>query len=892
MQRAQHLSRGGRLASSSFAVVLAASVTLVGLAAGVSTASPAQLAPARVGAAPAVPAGATALGAMPRTTLLHVDVVLQPRDPAALARFASEVSTPGSRFFRHYLPRGAFPGRFGPTASAIAAVERSLRAAGLRPGAISGDHLSIPLTATVGQLAEAFSTSFVRYRLGGRVAFASTSAPLVSGAVKGFVQGVIGLDDLYLPHRLDVVGRTRSVPQVWPHVVTGGPQPCAAAVAAAPTNDAYTADELASAYDFSSLYGAGDEGSGVTVGIFELEPNLAGDISAYQSCYGTSASVVYTTVDGGAGSGAGSSEAALDIEDVIGLAPKAAIDVYQGLNGGTGAYDTYSAMITADKAQVISTSWGVCEPEQGSTQASVENTLFQDAATQGQSIFSAAGDSGSEDCGSGALAVDDPASQSYVTSVGGTTTSTLGLPPGQTVWNSGVKDTGAGGGGISSFWTMPSYQSGAPSSLNVINSNSSGTPCAAPSGTYCREVPDVSADADPTTGYLIYFDGSWIGIGGTSAAAPLWAAFAALVDGSTACAGTAIGFANPELYKVASTSYSSSFFDVTSGNNDYIGSNGGLYPAGTGYDMASGLGTPDGAGLPAQLCTAAAAPVFTSEASDTVGAGTAFTYSVTTRDAPAPAITLAPGSTLPSGVTLTDNGNGTATLAGTSSVTAGVYTFTIEATNSGGSIPQTFTLTVKAPAVFTGTPALQLSSSRVTYGHEQSDQLSVTVSSLHSGSTPAGSVTIKESATALCVIRLKSAGGSCRLTPRQLKARTYRLVATYGHSNSAKTLTIERATSKTVLKLSARRVTYGLERVEHLSIMVFPQYSGGTPTGTVTIKESTARLCVIRLSSAKGSCVLSADRLAPGSYRLVAVYGGSVDFDGSSVYKVALTVGK
>ena len=125
-------------------------------------------------------------------------------------------------------------------------------------------------------------------------------------------------------------------------------------------------------------------------------------------------------------------------------------------------------------------------------------------------------------------AVDDPASQPYVTGVGGTSLASIGPRPSESVWNDGVT-VGAGGGGVSSFWTMPTYQSAAPSSLRVINSGSSGSACGASSGD-CREVPDVSADADPATGYTIYWNGGgssdptqqegWQVVGGTSGAAP------------------------------------------------------------------------------------------------------------------------------------------------------------------------------------------------------------------------------------------------------------------------------------------------------------------------------------------------------------------------------------
>src|ERR1019366_10157130 len=156
-------------------------------------------------------------------------------------------------------------------------------------------------------------------------------------------------------------------------------------------------------------------------------------------------------------------------------------------------------------------------------------------------------------------------------------------------WSQGTVGPGlsAGGGGISAMWPMPSWQA----ALGVI-SGSSGTPCGATSG-YCREVPDVSASAEPNTGYRVFFSGSWATYGGTSLAAPTWAALIALEDASSACAGHRLGLINPALYQLRAAG-SSDFHDVVSGNNDAVGTNGGNFAAGTGYDMATGLGTPIG----------------------------------------------------------------------------------------------------------------------------------------------------------------------------------------------------------------------------------------------------------------------------------------------------------
>lgn len=610
-----------RAASSVAVAALTAAAAFAGAASLAATAGSAGAATAgsrpaatRIGSVVALPAGARALGALPSSTSIHVDVVLEPRNSAALQAFATAVSTPGSPLFRHFLAKGAFATRFGPTSAAIAAVEASLRAEGLRPSAISANHLIIPVTATAGHLSTAFSVAFERYEVGGRVAYASTSAPRFASEIAPYILGVVGLDDIYLLHhqplfQRHVVGNTGRVRFARN---ASGPKPCGAAAIPAAIFGAYTADKLASAYGFTSLYTAGDLGAGQTVALFELEKNLPTDIAKYQTCYATSAKVTYVKVDGGSkGPAAGQGEAALDIEDIIGLAPKAAVRVYQGPNSNTGLLDVYNKIATDDIAKVMSSSWGQCESQSGATIMNAENKIFQQAAAQGQSLFAAAGDSGSTDCVTKAgiqnkVEADDPASNPFITGVGGTT-----LKKGvETVWNeskSSPQPAGSGGGGVSSFWTMPSFQSGAPSSLNVINKNSSGTQCKAGTGKYCREEPDVSANADPLSGYMIYFTGTggigWTPIGGTSAASPLWAAFLALTNADPACKGP-VGFTNPALYAVAAKSYKTTFNDITSGNNDYTpsGYTGGLYPAGTAYDMASGLGSPIGGPLAAALC--------------------------------------------------------------------------------------------------------------------------------------------------------------------------------------------------------------------------------------------------------------------------------------------------
>lgn len=532
--------------------------------------------------APRAVPGAADAGAAPADGALHLQVVLRPRDPAGLAALAAAVSTPGSPSYRRYLPPGAFARRFGPSPATLAAVRGALRAAGLTPADAPLDGLVLPVAGTVAQVEAALHTPLHAYRLrGGGDAVANTAAPALPAAVAGDVASIVGLDTRA---RLQPAGLVA-------HATTaaGGPAACPAA-AAVDGVGGWTADQLAQAYGIDNLYAAGYRGAGTTVAIYSLEPYSASDVAAYQSCYGTSTSVGNVLVDGGAGSGPGQGEAALDVETVIGLAPDTRIQVYEGPNNSTGPLDVWRRIAADDTASVVSTSWGLCEPELGAAEAAAEGIVFEQMATQGQTVFAAAGDAGSEDCGGNdtSLAVDDPASQAYVTGVGGTSLASIGSPPSETVWDdppSGGSPGGAGGGGISTLTAKPSWQPGSASG---------------------RQVPDVSASADPNHPYAIYWTGTdsnnnlvsgWYGFGGTSAAAPLWAALTAVLNGTPGCATTPLGFLNPRIYQLAGD-----FNDVTSGNNDLLGVHGGAFGATAGYDMASGLGTPVAGRLAADLC--------------------------------------------------------------------------------------------------------------------------------------------------------------------------------------------------------------------------------------------------------------------------------------------------
>ena len=388
-----------------------------------------------------------------------------------------------------------------------------------------------------------------------------------------------------------------------------GPQPCAAIGGDV---SGLTAYDISAHYGLAQRYAEGDYGQGIRIGVAELEPNLTSDIAAYEKCYGISTKVNYIKVDGGAGSGAGSGEAALDIETLAALAPKATIDVYQAPNNGGGFYGIFNKWVTADTDKILSVSWGNCEADTSAATMNAQEALFEQANAQGQTVFAAAGDDGSTGCSTNAtpnprLSVVSPASDPYVIGVGGTSfdlDSNNNLL--EVAWNDSGTGSGAGGGGVSTQWCMPAYQHDT-AIPGIINGRSVKDKKSCASG-YYREVPDVSALGDPFYGYAIYVSGQWIQVGGTSAAAPVWASIAALTDASAFCSAyrSKGAFLPQTLYAVAgkfhSYIYASSpqgLNDITSGDDDYTpsGYTGGLYPATKGYDMATGLGAPMVAGL-------------------------------------------------------------------------------------------------------------------------------------------------------------------------------------------------------------------------------------------------------------------------------------------------------
>jgi subtilase family serine protease len=600
-------------------------VVLAGVAAGpfaVAGESASATVPAAVRLsrmAPTIPAAAQAIGAAPASTVIDLSVSLAPRDESALTSFIAAASIPGTVQYHQYLDPGQFASRFGPTAATISAVQTELGSLGIGSTTLSTDHLFVNATTTAATMESAFGVRLERYRLpDGTVGYSNATPPLVRGVLASpAVIGILGMDDLTRPrpllarsaHAIHDRHAASLAPGNAPPPVkaASGPQACAAAATAATDNDSYTDTQIAQAYKLSTLYAAGHSGASQTIALYELEPFSSTDLAAFQKCYGTAVKVTTINEDGGPGTGAGSGESIMDLENIVALAPSAKILVYQAPDTVSDSQSValYDDMISPDNAKQLSTSWGLCELDEGTSTIRAEYPVFQEAAAYGETVYAAAGDDGSEDCledgtaNDSKLSVDDPGSDPYVVSVGGLRLSSL--TPAESVWNDhtvsdGGDGEGAGGGGISAEWQMPTWQIG----TGVINKYSSHTVCAAGTFYYCREVPDVSADADPDVGgWVIYYRGTWQGgNGGTSAAAPLWAALTAVIN--SGCTSGAVGFDAPRLYEVARNA--GNLTDVTSGNNDYTGAHSGDYPATKAYDLASGLGSPIAAGLAGSLC--------------------------------------------------------------------------------------------------------------------------------------------------------------------------------------------------------------------------------------------------------------------------------------------------
>ncbi|GCE06157.1 hypothetical protein KDAU_34860 [Dictyobacter aurantiacus] len=481
---------------------------------------------------------------------------------------------PTSPLYHHYLTTEEFNAQFAPTQDDWNAVAKYARGQGFKVTEDGKDrttnHLIVNASGTVEMANKAFGITIQNYNLKGRIVYQPNHDPLVPKSVYSLIKNVTGLNNVGTYHRLDQQHRLRQAhPRQGP--ISG-----------------YTPNDLRAAYDINPLLQAKNNGKGQTIALFEMDGYNQKDIDIYRQHYGLGAlKPDEVLVDGATNTaGAGAIEVELDMEVASAIAPGAAQWVYIGPNTVTGVENTYNRIVSDNKAKIVSISWGECELTSTAAQMrDTLNTIFKQGTAQGQMFFAASGDSGAYDCDNTinnptTVSVDTPASDPNVIGVGGTTlhTGPNGSYGSESAWNG---TTGQGGGGFSARFPRPDYQKTLnPPGINPLPLQ--------------RFVPDVSANADGNPGYSIYYTSGnttnpgWTAVGGTSAAAPLWAGIAAdIAQMLQAKNPPALSQFNKTLYTLYNQPQSYiPFHDITTGTNGY-------YPADKGYDLATGLGSPD-----------------------------------------------------------------------------------------------------------------------------------------------------------------------------------------------------------------------------------------------------------------------------------------------------------
>ena len=502
---------------------------------------------------------------------LFIGLPLQHQD--VLTNLLNQIYDPAGTNFHRYLTPDQFTARFGPSQPDYDTVINFAKTNGLDIQSLSGDRVLLEVTAPVSNIENAFHVHLHTYQhpTEPRQFIAPDVEPTVDGDVP--IVFVSGLNTFFKPHPL---GQRRSSPEKG--VNSGG---------TAPNGSSFIGSDFRKAY----ASGVTQTGSGQMVGLVELEGYFTSDINAYESDAGISQSFPLQNVPLSGFSfnntdTNGMQECSLDIEMVISMAPGLSkLYVFEGNNTDT----ILQSMAASNSVKQFSTSWALGDDSMS------EGYLIQ-MAMQGQSFFAASGDG---DAYVGANAQNNwPCAYSYITSVGGTTlTMSSGSYVSETVWNwhlNGPKPWFGNGqttndpywgscGGVSTVYPIPLWQE-------------SANPAAASGSSSMRNLPDVAMTADQV--WVNYAHTQAGNIGGTSCAAPLWAGFCALANQAAASQGlTPLGLLDPALYSIGQSSlYTTCFHDITNGDNTWPGSPN-LYHAQRGYDLCTGLGTPNGVNL-------------------------------------------------------------------------------------------------------------------------------------------------------------------------------------------------------------------------------------------------------------------------------------------------------
>lgn len=540
-----------------------------------------QLSPLKLGI-PADAFNAPVIGALPDTTVLHVRVTfklnaqelqkteqqpIQPGKSSQLERFANKIGIDDSTYQKI---KGFF------NVQGLALNLNKLRT-----------HLAIDGKAST--FAKLLHTKFVIHQYQGRKFYApeASQPPEIPNFLAGSIEAVTGLDNYSGAPQHDFVLQS--------HQARARQAPMQAADCS-PVENTLLPRDVAGAYGHSQLWQQGLNGEQMTVNLVEIDGSYREDIQNYLECINFQGHLSTVNVDGAPRDALG--ESTLDIQMVAGLARSVNIRVYQ-TNGNTNgdAWTQVNDMLqriaddnvnAANSGSVVSISLGAAEGEMSADDAkAIDSSLQQLTRIEHMTVFAASGD-----CGAftsrvyGDLSVSFPASDSWVTSVGGTIlqVDAKRTRANEIVWSdisnrNSCKNRWGSGGGNSVLFAAPSWQN-AP---GIKNRYTRGA----------RQIPDVAAAA---YSLAVYFQGQWGSVGGTSAAAPIWAAGTALVNEGVLKQRHPFSY-GPQMFYLARNKSSEPYYDVTQGNNLY-------YPATVGWDFATGLGTPNLANLSRVMSTA------------------------------------------------------------------------------------------------------------------------------------------------------------------------------------------------------------------------------------------------------------------------------------------------
>ncbi len=590
----------------------------------------------------------TDLGASNPGQTVNVTLVLGLHNQDALEQYIYSTVTQGNPSYHRFLTTAQFADRYGATADEITKVKSFLKQQGLTQVELLPNHLAIKVSGTIGQFNTAFHTSIHDYQASDGSTFHRPNAtPSMPSALSGTLVVASGLSSeaRYRSHRVSALFPPQPGPKT--NALAKGAAapavaPCTGNPTATCTPGEFTVGDVANRYNINPLYKAGVNGKGSTIGIATLANFLPADAYSYWSTIGLAVKpnrITQVHVDGGGplGSNAGSGETSLDVEQSGGLAPWANIIVYDAPNTDAGFFDVFNQAVSDNKVDSLSVSWGSPEifyfPQlNGGVDFTDEllafHQVFLEAAAQGISMFATSGDSGAYDTVRGLggsltdpvpppLTADAPGSDPYITTAGGTTVpfsfSFSGGPTAsiskESVWgwdyiskyfqtNFGVDITGevfsvGGGGGVSVFWPLPRYQQ-FTSGIRKSEKNQTlflpafGINYTLPGNYRGRNVPDISLNADPESGYSFVSSLDGPGLltfeGGTSFVAPQLNGISALLKQSTR---GRVGLWNPQVYALQNIfGYGpfSAFSDIRAGDNWF-------YNGVNGYDPGAGIGT-------------------------------------------------------------------------------------------------------------------------------------------------------------------------------------------------------------------------------------------------------------------------------------------------------------